>query len=98
MAVIFSNFFNAESTLLTVLVVGVLWEGYEVVVSRSKTVKKFLETKFGYYIIPPTFSDTALDLLLNVLGAAFYLYLYLKNKKLAKSDNYFDGSRTLYEL
>jgi len=60
--------------LLAVLVIGTLWEVHEVVVSKNKKIKSFLENKFKYYIIPPTFSDTGLDLFLDVLGASVYLF------------------------
>ena len=74
LAGLFINFFGGGMALLAVLVIGTLWEVHEVVVSKNKKIKSFLENKFKYHIIPPTFSDTGLDLFLDVLGASVYLF------------------------
>ena len=76
LAGLFVNFLGEKSVLLAVLTVGIFWEVHEVVVSKNKKIKSFLENKFKYYIIPPTFSDTGLDLFLDVFGAMVYLYLF----------------------
>ena len=76
LAALFLNFLDKKSVLLTVLMFSILWEIYELIINRNEKTKKFLEKKFKYYITPSTFSDTALDLLLGVLGAMFYLYLF----------------------
>lgn len=76
LAALFLNFLDKKSVLLAVLMVSILWEVYELIITKSKKIKKCLENKFKYYITPSTFSDTVLDLLLNVLGAGFYLYLF----------------------
>ena len=76
LAALFLNFLDKKFILSAVLVVGCLWEIYELIINRNKTIKKFLENRFRYYITQSTLLDTVLDLLLNVLGAAFYLYLF----------------------
>lgn len=76
LAVLFLNFLDEKLVLLAVLTVGIIWEIYEFTVNRNKRLKKYLENKFRYYITQPTFLDTVIDILLNVLGAVFYLYLF----------------------
>lgn len=76
LAVLFLNFLDIKFVLLAVLVIGLVWETYELIINRNKRIKKLLENKFRYHIIPPTFPDSVLGVLLNVLGAAFYLYLF----------------------
>jgi len=76
LAALFLNFLDKKLILLAVLTIGILWEIYELIITKNKKIKKFLENKFKYYITPFTFSDTVSDLLLGFLGAAFYLYLF----------------------
>ena len=76
LAVLFFNFLDKKSVLFAVLIVGCFWEIYEQIINRNKTIKKFFENKFRYYIIPSTLLDTLLDLSLAVVGAMFYLYLF----------------------
>lgn len=76
MAALFLNFFDKKSVLLVVLMTSILWEIYELVVTKIKKIKKYLENNFKYHITPITLFDTILDLLLGFLGAAFYLYLF----------------------
>ena len=76
MAALFLNFLDRKMVLLIVLTVGVIWEIYELIITKNKKIKKYLENKFRYYTIPSTFPDTLLDLFLDILGAAVYLYLF----------------------
>lgn len=76
LAALFFNFFDKKLVLSVVLIISILWETHELIVTKNKKIKKYLENKFRYYITPPTWPDTLLDLLLDVLGAAFYLYLF----------------------
>ena len=76
LAALFLNFLDKKLVLLAVLTVGILWEIYELVINKNKNIKKYLKNKFKYYIIPSTFPDTIADLLLDIFGAAFYLYLF----------------------
>ena len=76
LAALFLNFLDGKLVLLAVLIIGIIWEIYELIVTKNKKNKKYLENKFKYYITPSTFSDTILDLLLAFLGAVFYLYLF----------------------
>lgn len=76
LAALFINFLDAKLVLLVVLAIGVVWEIYELIITKNKNIKKYLESKLKYYITPSTFPDTALDLLLDVLGGAFYLYFF----------------------
>lgn len=76
MAILFSNFLDKNLVLVAVLTAGIIWEVYELVINKNKKVKKYLENKFRYYIAPETFSESILDLLLDVAGAVFYLYLF----------------------
>ncbi|MEK7076214.1 MAG: hypothetical protein AAB941_00925 [Patescibacteria group bacterium] len=76
LAALFLNFLDKKPVLLTVLMFSILWEIYELIINRNEKAKKFLEKNFKYHITPSSFSDTALDLLLGVLGAMFYLYLF----------------------
>ena len=76
LAVLLSNFLDKKCVLLAVLAIGSLWELYELVVTRNIYLKEFFKAKLKIHIIPPTISDTALDILLNILGTAFYLYLF----------------------
>ena len=76
LAALFLNFLDKKLVLSAVLTVGILWEIYELVINKNKNIKKYLKNKFKYYIIPSTFPDTIADLLLDIFGAAFYLYLF----------------------
>lgn len=76
LAALLSSFLDNKLVLLAVLTISLSWEIYELIVSRSKYLREFFEAKFKIYITPPTFLDTGLDLLLDVLGAVFYLYLF----------------------
>lgn len=76
LAILFLNFLDVGWVLSAVLASGVLWEIYELVVTKNKKIKKYLENKLKYYITPPTLPDTLLDLLLVLGGAVFYLYLF----------------------
>ena len=76
LAALFINFWDRKSVLLAILMMGILWEVYELVINKNKKIKKYLEDRYKYYITPSTPLDTILDVLLAFLGAAFYLYLF----------------------
>ena len=76
LAALFLNFFDRKLILLFVLTTSILWEVYEFLINKNIKIKKYLENNFRYYVTPPIFSDTVLDILLSVLGAVFYLYLF----------------------
>lgn len=78
LAVLFFNFLDQKYVLLAVLMVGLLWEIYELIINKNKNIKKFIENNFKYYTTPSTWPDTLLDLFLDVFGAVVYLYLFLK--------------------
>ncbi len=76
LAILFLNFLDKKLVLLAILMLSILWEIYEFTINKNKNIKKYLESKFKYFIVPSTFSDTMLDLFLGVLGAVVYLYLF----------------------
>ena len=76
LAALLFNFMGKNLVLLTTLIVSFVWEIYELIINRNRKIKRLFEDKFRYHITPSTFSDTILDILLNVLGAVFYLYLF----------------------
>ncbi|OGN01564.1 MAG: hypothetical protein A3I26_00545 [Candidatus Yanofskybacteria bacterium RIFCSPLOWO2_02_FULL_43_10] len=76
LAVLLFNYLDKNLVLLAILTISILWEIYEFIINKNKKIKKYLENKFRYFITPATFSDTFLDILLNILGALFYLYLF----------------------
>lgn len=76
LAVLLLNFLDKNFVLLAILMVSFVWEIYELIINRNQKIKRLFEDKFRYHITPSTFSDAILDILLNVLGAMFYLYLF----------------------
>lgn len=76
-AMFFSNFsFENGSTIVLVLLIGMLWEAGELVVNKDRRIQQFLINKFNYYIDRETTPGIILDLFLDFLGAITFLYLF----------------------
>lgn len=76
-AMFLSNFlFNSRSIIVFVVLIGILWEMGELIVNKNRKLKQFLINKLNYYIDRETIADIMLDLCLDFLGAATFLYLF----------------------
>ncbi len=72
-----SNFLlENRSIIVFVVLIGILWEAGELVVNKNRKIQQFLINKFNYYIDRETTPGIVFDLLLDFIGAVFFLYLF----------------------
>lgn len=61
-------------TILGVLIIGVLWEIWELAVNFYPKLERLLIKYLNYRVSRAVLSETLLDLALDVAGAIFYLF------------------------
>lgn len=71
------NIFSAPlQVLIGVFVISALWELMELAVDKIPFTSTYLKRKFHLKTTAITFGDTLLDLFLDMLGAAVFVWLF----------------------
>ena len=79
LAALFINFWDRKSVLLAILMMGILWEVYELVINKNKKIKKYLEDRYKYYITP---LDSFFSSCVELTNSLYYSIIHFKSQVL----------------
>src|SRR3989344_1829857 len=76
-AMFLSNFLSDNINIIAfVILIGILWEIWELIVNKNRNIQQFLIDKFNYYIDRESIANIMGDLLLDFFGVVTFLYLF----------------------